>query len=162
MIKLMDTFIQKHYFNNVINNCGEDLVQEIKTEINNVYKDLDKDIKKVYKDNEIGIIEINIIDVLKKKEIKTFENIFDISPLLSYILQEDLYNKQVNYDQKIIDKCSNLEMNSNLIFVSTYDVAKKIKSIIKDNKIKRAVYFKNDFKTPIEYMIYEYNMLLGI
>lgn len=158
----MDSFIQRHYFNTVFNTFSDDLVQEIKAEVKGIYKDLDKDIKNVYKDNEVGIINIDLIDILKKKEIKTFDNIFELSPILSYMLQEDLYNKQISYDQETKNHCSSLEMTSNLIFVSIYDVAKKIKSIIKDNKIKRTIYFKNDFKTPIEYMIYEYNMLLNI
>lgn len=162
MIGYMDKTIQKYYFGNVFEGFSENLLQEVKLEVNEIYKNINNDIKKIYNENDIGVIEINLINILKKKSIDDFESIFDLDPLLSYFVQEDLYNKHIKYDEKTLERCANFEMNSNLIFVGPTNVTKTIKTIIKNNKIKRSIYFKSDFKAPIEYMIYEYSILLNM
>lgn len=162
IINYMDQTIQKYYFENIFAGFSPDLLEDVKSEVNEIFKNLNADIKKTYSNSNVGLIEINLVDSLKKKSIDDFESIFELNPILSYILQEDLYNKHIKYDENTIERCASIEINSNLIFVGTTNVTKIIKTIIKNNKIKRSVYFKHDFQTPIEYMIYEYNTLLNM
>jgi hypothetical protein len=162
MINNIDHFIEKYHFDLLFGDMSESLVQEIKKDVSAEFKNIDKEIKQVFKTNDVGIIKIDLIQSLKRKKINEMETIFELNPVLSYILKEGSYNKNIVYDEVTLKKCQDINTNTKLIFVSTYTLLYDLKKLIKAKKIHKEIYFKTDFKTPIEYMIYEYTKILDI
>lgn len=156
----MDDFIKKFYFVNILKEFPEFMLNEIENEINQTYKTIEKDIKYVYDNNEIRTIDINLINALEKKSIEEFDTVYSLDPVLSYFLQEDLYNKSIKYNEEIETMYKDIRVNSNIILVGINAITKPLKSILTNNKIQRNIFFKDDFKTPLKYMIYEYNSFL--
>lgn len=162
MINNIDHFIEKYHFDLLFGDMSEKLVKEIKKEVSIEFQNIDKEIKQVFKNNDIGIIKIDLIQSLKKKKISEMETVFELSPVLSYILKEGMYNKNIVYDDLTLKKCKDIDTDTKLIFVSTYTLLYDLKKLIKAKKIHKEIYFKTDFKTPIEYMVYEYIKILNI
>lgn len=140
---------------------SKELLDEINEEIDLEYKTLNKHIKKTYneKKNDIGIVKIDLIKILDKKSIGEMESIYELNPILSYILEENLYNKNISYSKDVLDMCKGFDTSKNLICIGTSVLVSGLKTLIKSCKIQKKIYFKNDFLTPIEYMIYEYNKI---
>lgn len=162
IIKYIDKFIFKQHFNSLFENMDKGLMEEIKTELESEYKNINKTFKKVMKEEKICSIKIDLIKALNKKKISEMQTIYELNPILSYILDEGTYNKNIKYSEEVLKKCLEINITTKLIFVSTGVILSEVRKLIKSKKIQREIYFKSDFKTPIEYMVYEYKKLLEI
>lgn len=162
MINNIDHFIEKYHFELLFGDMSEKLIQEIKKDVSTQFHNVDKEIKHIFKNNDVATIKIDLIQSLKKKKINEMETIFELSPILSFILKEGLYNKNIIYDEMTLNKCKDINTDTKLIFVSTYTLLYELKKLIKSKKIHKEIYFKTDFKTPIEYMIFEYTKILNV
>lgn len=140
---------------------GDEILNELENDLNLEYSNIEKNIKNIYKKeyNNIDVIKIDLTESLKKKNLLETGSILELNPILSYILEEDLYNKNISYIDVI--KNSGIDRTKKLIMIGSYTFISKFKELLNTRKIKKQIYFKHGFQIPLEYVIFEYKKIFN-